>query len=208
MAKKQLINIFLSASIPLPERDEKYRDNCDVIAIRDAVIALATTILPHYRLIWGGHPSITPLIYYVMQKMDINIQDHLTLYQSDFFSQFFPEDNNKFENVIITPRGADRDSSLEIMRQRMIPENQFRAGIFIGGMEGVEEEYNIFLENHITSLVLPIASTGAAAKIIYERTSYSPDTRLLEDYAYASLFRDYLLNNNSNNYGEEGIYQL
>ncbi|SDQ23673.1 SLOG domain-containing protein [Flagellimonas zhangzhouensis] len=208
MAKKQLENIFLSASIPLPERDEKYQANCDVIAIRDAVIALVTTILPHYRLIWGGHPSITPLIYHVMQKMEINIQEHLTLYQSDFFSQFYPEDNNKFKNVIITPRGADRDSSLEIMRQRMIAGNQYRAGIFIGGMEGVEDEHNMFLKNHAASLVLPIASTGAAAKIIYERNSYAPDTRLLEDYAYASLFRDYLLNDNSNNYGEEGIYQL
>lgn len=55
-------NIFLSASIPLPERDEKYIGTADIIAIRDAVIALTTVVLPHHRLIWGGHPSITPLI--------------------------------------------------------------------------------------------------------------------------------------------------
>ena len=33
-------NIFLSASVPLEERDPKYFESADVIAIRDAVIAL------------------------------------------------------------------------------------------------------------------------------------------------------------------------
>jgi hypothetical protein len=85
MASKQLKNIFLSASVPLPERNPKYYDTADIIAIRDAVIALATVVLPEYRIIWGGHPSITPLIYYVMQKLNVNIQDYVSLYQSLFF---------------------------------------------------------------------------------------------------------------------------
>ena len=38
MAKEQLKNIFLSASIPLKERDPKYFDSADIIAIRDSVI--------------------------------------------------------------------------------------------------------------------------------------------------------------------------
>ena len=62
MAKEQLKNIFLSASIPLKERDPKYFNSADIIAIRDSVIALATVVLPNHRLIWGGHPSITPII--------------------------------------------------------------------------------------------------------------------------------------------------
>ena len=207
MAQKQLENIFLSASIPLPERDEKYYGTCDVIAIRDATIALATTILPHYRLIWGGHPSITPLIYYVMLKKGINIQRHFTLFQSEFFKEFYPEDNEKFENVILVPSRVDRDSSLRLMRERMIVENQFRAGIFIGGMEGVEEEFQMFQENHPAALILPIASTGAAAEILYRRRA-NQDERLVFDYAYSSLFRDYLLTNPNLGHGKEGIYQL
>ncbi len=43
MAKQELKNIFLSASIPLKERDEKYFNTADIIAIRDAVIALTTS---------------------------------------------------------------------------------------------------------------------------------------------------------------------
>ncbi len=40
MAQKQL-NIFLSASIPMLGRDEKYFKTADTIAIRDSVLALA-----------------------------------------------------------------------------------------------------------------------------------------------------------------------
>ena len=61
MAEEQLRNIFLSASIPLPERDPKYIDSADIIAIRDAVTALIDVVIPEYRLIWGGHPSITQI---------------------------------------------------------------------------------------------------------------------------------------------------
>src|SRR4051812_7752125 len=121
-------NIFLSASIPLPERHPKYYDIADMIAIRDAVIALASIAMPRFRIIWGGHPSITPLIYYVIERMIVNnlkrddwdielseeekeqinrdlqkqIQQHVTLYQSLYFKDRFPKDNGKFENIVFT----------------------------------------------------------------------------------------------------------
>ena len=54
--------IFLSASIPLPDRHPKYIETADISAIRDAVNALAKVVIPNAILVWGGHPSITPLI--------------------------------------------------------------------------------------------------------------------------------------------------
>ena len=144
---EKMKSIFLSASIPLPERDEKYIGTADIIAIRDAVIALTTVVLPHHRLIWGGHPSITPLIYYVMERLNLNIQEHITLYQSRFFEKYFPEDNNKFENIVKHPK----------------------------------------------ALVLPIASTGAGAKKIYDERFTDNNERLVKDYAYMSLFQKYLI---------------
>lgn len=186
-------NIFLSASIPLPERDEKYIGTADIIAIRDAVIALTSVVLPHHRLIWGGHPSITPLIYYVMEKLNLNIQEHMILYQSRFFEKYFPKDNNKFENIVfIDIIDNDREKSLKKMREKMI-ENEFSAGIFIGGMEGVEEEYDMFIKKHPNALVLPIASTGAAARKIYNEKFIDKNERLVKDYAYMSLFQKYLI---------------
>lgn len=189
-------NIFLSASIPLPGRDPKYVESADIIAIRDAVVALTTVVLPHHRLIWGGHPSITPLIYYVMQRLSLNIQEHVTLYQSLFFKKYFLEDNNQFQNVILTKNTNERESSLLLMRNRMFTESKFAAGVFIGGMEGIEDEYKMFRELHPNTLLLPIASTGAATKIIYD--TFFPDNqknqRLEKDYAYMSLFQDFLIN--------------
>ena len=192
---EKMKNIFLSASIPLPERDEKYIGTADIIAIRDAVIALTTVVLPQHRLIWGGHPSITPLIYYVMERLNLNIQEHITLYQSRFFEKYFPEDNNKFENIVFTDVvDNDREKSLLYMRHKMLDESEFSAGIFIGGMEGVEEEYDMFIEKHPKALALPIASTGAAAKKIYDERFTDKNERLVKDYAYMSLFQKFLIN--------------
>jgi hypothetical protein len=193
---EKMKNIFLSASIPLPERDEKYIGTADIIAIRDAVIALTTVVLPHHRLIWGGHPSITPLIYYVMERLNLDIQEHVTLYQSKLFEKNFPEDNNKFKNIVFTDIiDNDIEKSLLHMRNRMLDESEFSAGIFIGGMEGVEEEFDIFVEKYPNALVLPIASTGAAAKMIYDKklSGENKNERLLKDYAYMSLFQELLI---------------
>lgn len=195
MAKEQLKNIFLSASIPLKERDPKYFDSADIIAIRDSVIALATVVLPNHRLIWGGHPSITPIIYYVMERLGLKVQDHVLLYQSKFFEKFFPEDNNKFENVILTENTDEVESSKLLMRTRMFSENHFVSGIFIGGMEGIEDEFKLFREFHPKALILPISSTGAASQIVYNNylSSDLKNQRLVNDYAYMSLFQDLLL---------------
>ena len=200
----EMKNIFLSASIPLPERDSKYIDTADIIAIRDAVIALTTVVLPHHRLVWGGHPSITPLVYYVMKKLNLNIQEHVTIYQSKFFEKYFPEDNNKFNNAILTDViDNDRDKSLLHMRERMLDEFEFSAAVFIGGMEGIEGdkekgiegEYKMFIDRHPQALILPIASTGAATKIIYDNLlpEEQKNERFLKDYGYMSLFQKFLM---------------
>ena len=200
----EMKNIFLSASIPLPERDSKYIDTADIIAIRDAVIALTTVVLPHHRLVWGGHPSITPLVYYVMKKLNLNIQEHVTIYQSKFFEKYFPEDNNKFNNVILTDViDNDRDKSLLHMRERILDEFEFSAAVFLGGMEGIEGdkekgiegEYKMFIDRHPQALILPIASTGAATKIIYNNLlpEEQKNERFLKDYGYMSLFQKFLM---------------
>ncbi|MDL2322855.1 hypothetical protein LJC52_02610 [Bacteroidales bacterium OttesenSCG-928-A17] len=214
-------NIFLSASIPLPERHPKYYETADIIAIRDAVIALVSIVLPKHRIIWGGHPSITPLIYYSMERMIINnlrrddwsvqlseeeitlvdsnlkdkIQKHVTLYQSRFFEDKFPEDNNKFENIIFTDNVDDIHSSVQLMRERMLSENEFSAAVFIGGMDGIEVEYKMFKEKYPDALLLPIASTGAATKLVYDNQfpEELKNERFLNDYGYMSLFQKFLI---------------
>jgi hypothetical protein len=214
-------NIFLSASIPLPERHPKYYDTADIIAIRDSIIALVSISLDKYRIIWGGHPSITPLIYYVMERLIVNtlqredysliltveekeevsrklkarVQKHVKLYQSLYFKSIFPEDNEKFENIVFTENVGDIHSSVQLMREKMFSENEYSAAVFIGGMDGIEVEFNMFKERHPNALLLPVASTGAATKIVYE--SFLADNlkneRLIKDYGYMSMFQKLLL---------------
>lgn len=193
MAEK-LVTIFLSASIPDPKRDPIYWGTADITAIRDSVKALATVVLPNAKLLWGGHPAITPLIRVVAESCGVSVKEHVVLYQSEFFRESFPPDNKAFEQVIFTPAGSDREKSLEIMREAMIRDNNFSAGIFIGGMEGVEREFELFREYHSSVPVYPIASTGAAARFIYEQYCSNLPAELSSELAYNSLFRRVLKN--------------
>lgn len=186
MASK-LKKIFLSASIPLADRDPKYFDTADNTAIRDAVIALSRIVLPKAELVWGGHPSITPLIRAVLEKQKLQISEYVTLYQSNFFLKKFPSDNKFFEKLIITDELKDQEESLGLMRKKMIVENNFCAAIFIGGMDGVENEYKLFKEAHPDVPVFPIASTGAASRILYFQEKFTNE-RLLTDFCYLPLF--------------------
>src|SRR4051794_15024964 len=121
--------IFLSASIPDPKRNEKYFSTADVTAIRDAVKALATVVIPNSNLVWGGHLAITPLINYVMNTMKANVHEHITLYQSGFYVKDFPKENIFFEKIVVVPPNKDRASSLFDMRMKMIKDHEFKAGV-------------------------------------------------------------------------------
>lgn len=187
-------NIFLSASVPLEERDPKFFETADVIAIRDAVIALASTVLTNkeYRLIWGGHPSITPLITLVLDRYDLKMSDRVILYQSREFEKFFPPENEDVGVRKITDKKENQDASLLLMRQMMINTNEYEAAVFIGGMEGVLDEYAMFQEQHPEALCLPIASTGAAAQLLFNKQPEKFDKRLMTELSYTSLFKELL----------------
>ncbi|MDR6873554.1 hypothetical protein J2Y55_004581 [Bosea sp. BE125] len=185
-----MMTVFLSASIPDPNRHPRYYGTADNIAIRDAVRALATVVLPHAALHWGGHPAITPLIRVVAESVGLTSSDRVQLYQSAWFSSIFPTDNAAFEKYHLTPRGSSREESLATMRDTMLTSVKYDAGIFIGGMEGVEEEFDMFQSIHPKALLLPVATTGAAARIVYEtRRRFQFPTELATEYAYPSLFR-------------------
>lgn len=191
-SKNQIKNIFLSASVPKPGRE--FFGTEDVIAIRDAVIALASTVLanPEYHLIWGGHPSITPLITLVLERYDLKMSDRVTLYQSNWFRGKFPEENGDVGEKVYTERLEDMDASLRLMREKMIGENDYAAAVFIGGMGGIFEEYDLFMKCHPESKVLPVASTGAAAKALYEKHEGRFDERLKTEMSYTSLYKELL----------------
>lgn len=77
--------LFLSASVPDPERDPIYNQTADRIAIRDAITALVTTSISSFSITWGGHPAITPLIYQVVLQSRSITDFEMRIFQSDFF---------------------------------------------------------------------------------------------------------------------------
>ncbi|MDB5257795.1 MAG: Uncharacterized protein JWM14_2490 [Chitinophagaceae bacterium] len=183
--------IFLSASVPTPGKEDYY-DTADAMAIHAAVRATVLVVAPKVRLVWGGHPAITTMVHHTIGRMTAEARHQLKMYQSDYFKSVFPKEHQFFRHIQHIPETADKRISITRMRHQMIEENEFKAAIFIGGMKGVEKEYEIFSHAHPKALILPVASTGAAAKNIYEKMPILPDERLRYDYEYIPLFQSLL----------------
>jgi len=185
--------VFLSASIPDPQRDPKYHRTGDVVLIREAIDALVTFLLPRGLLVWGGHPAISPFVRRLAERM--NLVDRVETWQSEEFRRVVPQDTQALPGLIWTPRGRNKDESLTIMRAQMLSAHPFAAAVFIGGMDGVEKEYEVFTERLPGVPAFPVASTGAAARILWQRfTQADPDVqnRLAMDLIYDLLFEDVL----------------
>ncbi len=184
--------IFLSASVPDPKRAPEYAKTADTVAITAAVSALVHVTLGRRLFIWGGHPAITPMIWFVAQDMGVDYGRWVRLYQSQFFREEFPEDNERFQNVTYTAEApGDRERSLLLMREQMFSENAFKAGVFIGGMAGIVNEFELFrrLQPHAT--VVPVVSTGGAVLKVAERLG-AIASDLQEDLDYVALFHRHL----------------
>ena len=155
--------IFVSASVPDPRRHEKYFGTADLVAIRDAITALVQVVTPRDRVIFGGHPAITPMVAGVAGAL--GTLENVTIYQSAWFAPFFPRENNAFKSLEIIPAENDLEKSLKEMRKAMLA-NRFDAAVFIGGMEGVEREFYELRKSQENLPCYPLATTGAAARIL------------------------------------------
>jgi hypothetical protein len=185
--------VFLSASAPDPRRHPRYHTTADVAAIREAIVALATVVLPRGRLLFGGHPAVSPLVLLIAQQL--SAVDRVRIYQSEFFRGIVPPESLAFPSIVWTAEvPGDREASLAAMRSAMLADLPIRSGVFIGGMEGVEEEYALFKQTHAALPAYAIASTGAAARIVFTSNPQEPSDaairRALEqDLVYDALFR-------------------
>jgi hypothetical protein len=184
--------IFLSAGVPDPRRGPDYAATADSVAIAAAVSALVHVVLGRRTLVWGGHPAITPMIWVVAQDIGVQYERWVRLYQSSYFKDEFLEENARFQNVTFTDAvEADRDRSLLVMRERMFTENQFKAAVFIGGMGGILEEFELFRQHQPDACVIPVLSTGGAALQLAGRIGHLP-TDLSKDHDYVALFHRHL----------------
>lgn len=187
-----MIDVFLSASVPLPDRDRRFYESADVLLIREAIKSTVEVVLPLGRITSGGHPAITPLLALFVREAGLS-RDRLTIFQSALFADNFPAENADFADVRIVPAvGSDRAASLTRMRREMISSRTFNAAVVIGGMEGILEEMELFASLHTSASVLPIASTGAAAALVYQRGQF--DAEFVTNLTFSTLLRRRLRN--------------
>ena len=160
--------IFLSASVPVQGRGT-FLESADPFLIQFAVRELMTVCLGRRRIVWGGHPAITPMVWAVCESLDVKYASAVRLYQSCFFEEWFPEENKLFRNVTFMPAVPnDRAASLDVMRRAMLSE-PFDAAVFIGGMEGIFDEYRIFKKLHPKTKVIAVSAPGGAAMQLAKR---------------------------------------
>jgi hypothetical protein len=184
--------IFLSAGVPDPKRGPQYAATSDTVAITAAVAALVHVTLGRRLLVWGGQPAITPMIWVVSQDIGVNYGRWVRLYQTRHFEDEYPEDNDQFNNVVYTDNvDNDREKSLFAMRERMFSEHKFKAAVFIGGMGGILQEYEMFRRLQPEASVIPVVSTGGATLEVGTRIE-SLATDLMEDRDYVALFHRHL----------------
>jgi hypothetical protein len=184
-------SIFLSASVPIVGRGDYYK-TANPFLIQCAVRELVIAVIRHHKIVWGGHPSITPMIWSICEDLNVDYSENVILYQSRHFEDRFPEENKRFNNVIFTDDvPGNRDASLLLMRKEMLSRNDLDAAVFIGGMEGVEDEYHLFRELHPNAKVLPVAAPGGAALLLAKELDYY-DEDGMHDIDFARLFHTHL----------------
>jgi hypothetical protein len=191
-------SILLSASVPNINRNEKYlkeypRIKDAQIQIEEAVISLCRNLFQAGgRIVFGGHPSISPLVKMVATEFDISKEVENTkrnergeklihIYQSRAYEKVIREAKNKFDSdyfeVIWTDNRNDEyfdpsitgrpqcEESLAYMRAKMVNE-KLDAMVCIGGMDGVEGEFELFQKVHSGKPIYLLESTGGATKIL------------------------------------------
>jgi SLOG cluster3 family len=154
--------IFLSASVPYrPD----WTEGAKPVEIEEAVVSLARAVFARGgRLLFGGHPSISPLVsavageYYPIEPAR-QIRPVVT-FQSEWFRGKLPDETWEmhrmgFSAIEWTPKEDGQRTSLTIMREWMLGKmptdirqrNRVtppQAMVAVGGMEGILEEAAIF----------------------------------------------------------------
>lgn len=213
--------IFLSASVPVLERSEIFRRIPDTQReIEQAVIALARGVFAEGgELVFGGHPSISPLIamvageYRPAPTIDSPRDDaappvivhQLDAYRSEIGITGLMESLGQAriiwhetlkEELKATrhPGAPPYPKSLERMRRRMLEspggEGSLVAMVCMGGMEGILEEAELFAG--LRKPLFVIESTGGAAALLARRNVKLPVNLRMPQIAVTAIDEELL----------------
>ncbi|MDZ7831779.1 MAG: hypothetical protein U5L07_08525 [Desulfobacterales bacterium] len=163
-------SIFLSASIP-DELDQTFKAQKLYTSI---IIFVQRILAAKGRIIFGGHPTITPLVKKAAQRTQ-KTSANIDLFQLRCFEKQAPDDiwdSSVFETIRWFGSGEKMHmlEGLEDMRNEMA--KQSSSAIFIGGKtdnRGIYDEYKKFLKYHPEGPVYLLGfMDGDTVKIIKE----------------------------------------
>lgn len=176
--------VFLSASVPLPGR--RGFDSFDPVLVASAVHAFVEVVLGRRLLVWGGQPAITPIIWEAARRLDVRYERSVLLYQSAFFKDRYPQANLRFDNWVEVPAvEGDLRASLKLMRERMFSDHSYEAAVFIGGMEGVIDEFEVLQGFAPEATLVPLAASGGVSRDLFDRVEGLPqEMRNRTDFTY------------------------
>jgi hypothetical protein len=157
-------SIFLSASVP--SSDSEYYKGCSPVLIQAALRAFLFSVVGRKHLVFGGHPSISPLILAVCEELGIKNKNAVTIFQSKYFEASFPTESLRFANLVLTPAAETVEKSLSIMRKQIFTDFDYDSAVFIGGKKGITQEYRLFRRMHPYAIALALHSPGGAASMI------------------------------------------
>lgn len=194
--------IFLSGSIPDTSRwDAPF----DALEITDAVVSLARVCLTRrHRLVTAAHPTLAPLLMYVAAELPPSQDAQILVYQSLLFEDVLPTATRRFEADGIgsinwteaavgdAPVPGQWNQSLRIMRERMLEDTEPTAAVFVGGMDGIREEFSLFHEMFPTRPTYALGRPGGAAAEIPNPHSEELLEALASDSSYPSLWNKVL----------------
>lgn len=176
MTDLQRRRVFISASVPVPDREGE-AGRYSPSEITDAVAAFAKAILEaNGRIVSGGHPAITPILLWAAREHAT--RESIDLFQTEWFVDTFPPETwelaeDGYATLTLTPPGSDLRSSLEIMRATMFDLPDLAGGVFIGGMSGITAEYRLLQASRQDVPLAPLSAPGGAAADLTPTTNLS-----------------------------------
>lgn len=165
-------SIFISASFPSGERGREF-EPYDAAAIADAVTALLRAVfVANGRIVFGGHPTITPLVLLVAAEH--GQRGTVDIYQSRWFEGAIPEETGRLEQagfgrIHWTEKGESLKESLTTLRRTMLETTQPVLAAFIGGMDGLFEEWDLVGASLPGCIRVPFSGPGGASAELVSR---------------------------------------
>jgi hypothetical protein len=95
--------------------------------------------------------------------------EQILIFQTAHFRAVVPEETwelaeNGYASIEWTPDLGDREESLAFMRRRMISVDDISGAVFIGGMKGIVDEFELTGDLRPGLLRIPLGGPGGAAR--------------------------------------------